>query len=859
MSFHRVLPRPLALSNKELANRWAAPPDSVRSAKTMTSERAKSAYVENSRIAEPLPLDNASRRSTVELPERPVHNSLPQHEESNPAEGSHSDSAQDSAKNRAPSSIDAWQGDSPSQICLCQPDPKVPRPRNAFILYRQHHQASVVAQNPGLANPEISKVIGDHWRAAAPEIKEHWKLLAEEEKIRHQKQYPDYRYQPRRTGRNSSAAELSHNPSVFGDGQRCSKCGGKSISSSSVISTNSSISTQGSPPLPHQITRSDSQIAMPPPTVTSISAGRFARAPSSPSARDDSPQSYRFTRPQTAHALALASPRQTKRPAEVNEQSPISPVAKRRRMPTIPYSQSRVPHGPQTPFTLSKPGQRRPSLPRPDFLTGTLSSPTAMGQSAGPRTASLQMRSDSLRLPPLHTNAVGDNSHFRSDSSDAQHAKTLEAMIHSIPLLARIRVLGRVCGPLPLIPDLISSIGFQRRKGRGVVIAIDSADSLAIRQLTATLEAALKYETNLRIFCTPKPSEDEPATLQSYLRLVDQYHTLSGEVVEHVTPAPRPKTSLPLTSSPGDSPEKMEIEEGEVEEEQSPVSPKSFPKLRSSTHTNASKSINTKSKHSISPAPPSAMSITSDTHDNLTSVALVPGWHLTHTDSFAARVPITDAYSPMDHWQWHATLWRGTVGADVTVAVQASVPEEVTTSPPGTAGIAGGAGTAGGNDGSKHVGGNANGGENAGARSGSGGAAGTGMKVDKANGGVDIRLEDSRSIVVQGGEKGVSEVALRRVGFEMSEWVRGWGGGMRKVLDNFEGRGDCNYLELIDFVSWVVRTSLDRFVRNGLWTDSVNVCYRQFIEMVGTEQSPAFDFPCWFDYTPCILACDNVL
>lgn len=49
----------------------------------------------------------------------------------------------------------------------------------AFILYRQHHQASVVAQNPGLANPQISKVIGDHWRTAPDEIKNHWRLLAE--------------------------------------------------------------------------------------------------------------------------------------------------------------------------------------------------------------------------------------------------------------------------------------------------------------------------------------------------------------------------------------------------------------------------------------------------------------------------------------------------------------------------------------------------------------------------------------------------------------------------------------------------------------------------------------------------------
>lgn len=49
----------------------------------------------------------------------------------------------------------------------------------AFILYRQHHQAAVVAQNPGLANPEISKVIGDHWRASPSETKGHWKVLAE--------------------------------------------------------------------------------------------------------------------------------------------------------------------------------------------------------------------------------------------------------------------------------------------------------------------------------------------------------------------------------------------------------------------------------------------------------------------------------------------------------------------------------------------------------------------------------------------------------------------------------------------------------------------------------------------------------
>lgn len=50
---------------------------------------------------------------------------------------------------------------------------------SAFILYRQHNQAAVVAQNPGLANPEISKIIGDHWRNLSPGDKNHWKLLAD--------------------------------------------------------------------------------------------------------------------------------------------------------------------------------------------------------------------------------------------------------------------------------------------------------------------------------------------------------------------------------------------------------------------------------------------------------------------------------------------------------------------------------------------------------------------------------------------------------------------------------------------------------------------------------------------------------
>ena len=97
----------------------------------------------------------------------------------------------------------------------------------------------------------------------------------------------------------------------------------------------------------------------------------------------------------------------------------------------------------------------------------------------------------------------------------------------------------------------------------------------------------------------------------------------------------------------------------------------------------------------------------------------------------------------MDHWQWGATLWRNVVGADVTVAVQGAVAA------PDAAAAAGSA------DGEK-------GGEQGGGRNGGGG-------------GVEVRLEDARAVIVRGErEGGAGEGGLRRVGFEIGEWVRGW-------------------------------------------------------------------------------------
>lgn len=85
-------------------------------------------------------------------------------------------------------------------------EPKIPRPRNAFILFRQHHHRLLIDEltEQGLEiphNSKISKMLGVKWKQLSADEKSHWKKLAEKEKIDHERRYPDYRYKPVRKPR----------------------------------------------------------------------------------------------------------------------------------------------------------------------------------------------------------------------------------------------------------------------------------------------------------------------------------------------------------------------------------------------------------------------------------------------------------------------------------------------------------------------------------------------------------------------------------------------------------------------------------------------------------------------------------
>ena len=362
-----------------------------------------------------------------------------------------------------------------------------------------------------------------------------------------------------------------------------------------------------------------------------------------------------------------------------------------------------------------------------------------------------RLRSDSLRLPPLHTPA-GGQLHSRSNSDDATSIRTLEAMIHSIPLLGKIRLLGKVAGPPPLTPCPDSPQAFERRKGRGPIICIDSADPESVKLIADVLKRNLDPDCDLKVFSIPSPPEVEKVTMQSYLRLIDKYHDLSKEVVAHVA---SPRIALEELGTDGVARkmstvsrqlsnvdlEKVELQEGKMDTtRESPLSPKSSPNLRSASMDAVQEDDDAMDVENVG------------SKERRLPVALLLGWHLTQTDFFAINVPINDSYSPVDHWQWHLTFWRGIVGADATVAVQPAVADDLQGSPPVTATSI------------VHMGLGA-----------AGSASNNGGGQKRSGAGIDIRLEDFKAIILQAGEKGmVVESALRRVGFEIGEWIRGW-------------------------------------------------------------------------------------
>lgn len=429
-----------------------------------------------------------------------------------------------------------------------------------------------------------------------------------------------------------------------------------------------------------------------------------------------------------------------------------SPDPKRRRVANGAYHTVRTPASNEqlTPFPY--PQNRRESLPRPDFMPRKNNAVT-MGPP--PRPNGRSHLDASLKLPPLKTSAT------TLDSSALTRANSVEAMIMSIHPLNKIRVLAKISPPLA--PPGPSSPAFPVR---GFAIAIDGSDMESVNQLTESLTASLSLQHPVRVFESPvnhvfKGSgggkEGEAGAnndFSAYLHVISQYHILSKKIISYITTPP------PHPSPPPSSP--------------SPVSPKTHSISNPSGSNKPGTHAHTSSKNdggvgggtSTEIIPPGV------------PIALLPCFQLSHTNAFASRILITDTYAPVDHWQWMASLWRGIIGPDVTIAMlPAFYPTAPNSAGPNTGVSAGGGGGGGGSS---------SGGINSSTtprltesapRVGAMSSGGSSV----SSSGVEARLEDARAILVRGenGKTGLAEGKLRRVGFEVGEWVRGGDDGRR--------------------------------------------------------------------------------
>ncbi|KAK3902739.1 HMG box protein [Staphylotrichum tortipilum] len=721
-------------------------------------------------------------------------------------------------------------------ICLCTPPPKVPRPRNAFILYRQHHQSEVVQQNPGLANPDISKIIGEKWREEPEECKNLWKQLAEEEKQRHQRQYPDYRYQPRRGnkagGSTTTGSGSSHSarPAAPGeDPHRCAKCGGRYIATPRTPSTPFMTPTSASSSKP-----SSSAPYGPPFPSRADMTGRYG-----PGGRP-------------VHWGSASSSASSSGLHDIREDYDMPPLeAKRRRvttsassvpgggggsyhnfhaLPSPPPTASSFPHHhphPQpTPASCAPPptgslamrtdpGPMMPPPRRPPHSLPTGHYPVPVPHrfarggaptQAGGGTGSASDFDESLRLPPLQTRHLdttnlppattpsdpgtaattgsglvnptptipwhhhhhGPPNHHSShpptsaassssikikrdrDSTSTQRdlaaaaAKSVEAMVMSISPLSKLRVLERISPRLGGCAQ------------RGPVVAVEGADARAVKAVGGVIERALRGAVGTRgweVRCWEGDNLGESMVgdgsvgagdgFTGCLRAITEWHGRSAEITQFVTGGGGGgRLSTSSASSSGTTttttPSTTSTSDPNATDSEAPPTPRARHPLP--TH----------------PASTTTTTTTTQPEQNTPSptlpIALLPaGFSLTLADRFACAVPISDAYAPVDHWQWMATLWRGIVAPDLVVYV---------TGPAG--------------------------GGKVGEEGGVGGMGGGQAQVEVCDAGLMVvRVPASAETIESAASSAASAASFpgvvedekmeRRLGFEVVEWVRGGG------------------------------------------------------------------------------------
>lgn len=212
----------------------------------------------------------------------------------------------------------------------------------------------------------------------------------------------------------------------------------------------------------------------------------------------------------------------------------------------------------------------------------------------------------------------------------------------NFPYQNKIKLLGRISLSYKATAAPTTSL-----QVRGAIIAVEGDDVAAVQELSQWLNDRLAKDTDTtyrpRIAEPPQAPSEEDVTFEHYLDLIKAWHVKSKEMINYIT--------TPELSSESSQDAQMSITK--VDE----------------VATDASRKDSATPSDSPNPeAAPSAQATAEA--PNSKPVIILPTFQLAASVTYASRIPIQDAYSCTDHWQWMATLWRGTVGPDLTIYVK---------------------------------------------------------------------------------------------------------------------------------------------------------------------------------------------
>jgi hypothetical protein len=80
----------------------------------------------------------------------------------------------------------------------------IKRPMNAFMVWSQLERRKIIEVTPDKHNAEISKELGRRWKLLPEEARAPYIEEAERLRLMHQKEFPDYKYKPRKKPKGSS-------------------------------------------------------------------------------------------------------------------------------------------------------------------------------------------------------------------------------------------------------------------------------------------------------------------------------------------------------------------------------------------------------------------------------------------------------------------------------------------------------------------------------------------------------------------------------------------------------------------------------------------------------------------------------